>query len=173
MKVSLCDKIYLDVIKDDDMINIGNRIRELRKVKNLSGKELAGMIGVTQGFLSGIENGGKKCSIETLDAICIALNVSIASFFSTSDAKDSAKTDLLERINAYSGDLSEKNKERLELFKALPKENQKDWLDSLIIMTSENSYIGLTHDRLAQMIKDLPEENQKALAIIIQSLAAK
>lgn len=63
------------------MINIGERIRELRKSKNITASSLATQIGVTQSFISSIEKGTKKCSLETLDAICTALNVSLADFF--------------------------------------------------------------------------------------------
>lgn len=65
-----------------DMIDIGMRIRDLRKAKDISGKELSIALGFTQSFLSGIENGNKKCSLETLIAICNELNVSLSDFFS-------------------------------------------------------------------------------------------
>ncbi len=63
------------------MINIGARIKELRKQKGISGKELSMNLGFTQSFLSGIENGNKKCSLETLVSICDMLDVSLSDFF--------------------------------------------------------------------------------------------
>ncbi|WP_319403976.1 helix-turn-helix transcriptional regulator [uncultured Anaeromusa sp.] len=63
------------------MINIGNRIKEIRKSKNITASALAEQIGVAQSFISGIETGNKKCSLETLDSICTCLNISLADFF--------------------------------------------------------------------------------------------
>lgn len=63
------------------MINVGERIREIRKSKNITASALAEQIGVAQSFMSGIENGSKKCSLETLDTICTVLDISLADFF--------------------------------------------------------------------------------------------
>jgi len=63
------------------MIDIGNRIREIRKLKNVTVSWLADEIGVAQSFVSGIENGTKKCSLENLDKICTALGITLSDFF--------------------------------------------------------------------------------------------
>lgn len=64
------------------MINVGDRIREIRKSKNITASSLAEQIGVAQSFISAIENSSKKCSLETLDTICTLLDISLADFFS-------------------------------------------------------------------------------------------
>lgn len=43
------------------MIDIGNRIKELRKLRNLSQRELAEIVGMNQGQYSRIES----CSLKT------------------------------------------------------------------------------------------------------------
>ena len=63
------------------LINIGNRIREFRKERGISAKEIAISLGVSSSFISGIEKGTNKCSLETLDKICTILGVSLAEFF--------------------------------------------------------------------------------------------
>lgn len=63
------------------LINIGNRIRELRKERGISAKEIAVTLGVSSSFISGIEKGTNKCSLENLDKICTVLGVSLAEFF--------------------------------------------------------------------------------------------
>ncbi|UOF90836.1 helix-turn-helix domain-containing protein [Fodinisporobacter ferrooxydans] len=60
---------------------VGNRIKELRKRFDINAKELALSIGVSQSFLSAIENGVKKCSLETIDKICSTLNITLSEFF--------------------------------------------------------------------------------------------
>ncbi|MFZ5642509.1 MAG: helix-turn-helix domain-containing protein [Bacillota bacterium] len=64
------------------LINIGSRIRELRKEQGISAKEIAVSLGVTPSFISGIEKGTTKCSLDNLDKICVVLGVSLAEFFS-------------------------------------------------------------------------------------------
>ncbi|MFA6851020.1 MAG: helix-turn-helix transcriptional regulator [Selenomonadaceae bacterium] len=66
------------------MINVGERIRELRKAKNITSTALAQQLGVAQSFMSGIETNNKKCSLETLDTICTILDVSLTEFFQES-----------------------------------------------------------------------------------------
>ena len=53
----------------------------LRKSKNIKSVVLAQACGFTQGFLSSLENNNKKCSLENLEKICNALEISLADFF--------------------------------------------------------------------------------------------
>lgn len=52
------------------MTNIGDRIKKSRKDAGLSQSDFAASIGVTQGFLSGLEKGRYQPTADTL--ICIA-----------------------------------------------------------------------------------------------------
>ncbi|MQL53629.1 helix-turn-helix domain-containing protein [Desulfofundulus thermobenzoicus] len=67
------------------MIDIGNRIREIRTAKKITVSRLAQEIGVAQSFVSGIEAGTKKCSLENLDKICHALGITLHDFFAPSE----------------------------------------------------------------------------------------
>lgn len=69
------------------MFDIGTRIKELRTSHGVKSVILAKDCGFSQGFLSSLENGQKKCSIENLEKICNALNISLSDFFSTEPSK--------------------------------------------------------------------------------------
>ena len=60
---------------------IGNRIRRYRKRTGLSQEKLALNAGLTVSFLGDIERGRKKPSVESLEKLLIALNVSFVDFF--------------------------------------------------------------------------------------------
>lgn len=57
--------------------SIGDRIRERRKFLKLSQENLANEIGVSVSFISDIENGRRKMSLETMIKISIALDTSL------------------------------------------------------------------------------------------------
>lgn len=60
---------------------VGNRIKELRKIKNISQEELAFNANVDKKYLSDIELGKRNVSITILHSIIIALEISIKEFF--------------------------------------------------------------------------------------------
>ena len=55
---------------------VGNRIRQYREAKNLTQKQLAELIGVTNSRVSNWEQGVNRPDIELLVSICRALSVS-------------------------------------------------------------------------------------------------
>jgi len=55
-----------------------NRIREIRKAKNLTLAEISGSIGISIAYLSDIERGNRHGSEGTLQRIADALGVSVA-----------------------------------------------------------------------------------------------
>jgi len=62
-------------------LDIGKRIQELRKVNNMTAKQLAEIIDISPSFISAIENNTSKLSLLTLTHICEALGVSLSEFF--------------------------------------------------------------------------------------------
>lgn len=56
---------------------LGERLRQLRKAKKLTLNDLAEEAGVSQPFLSGLENGDKQPRLQTLESIAIALDAPI------------------------------------------------------------------------------------------------
>lgn len=68
-------------------MKIGQQIKKIRKDKKLSQKIVSQSANISQNYLSEIEN-GKSCSIETLESICIALEMTLSQFFLLGDYED-------------------------------------------------------------------------------------
>ncbi len=62
-------------------MNIGGRIKEIRKQSGIKIVELAEKAGIARVYLSEIERGKHTPSLKTLEAICVTLNVSLSDFF--------------------------------------------------------------------------------------------
>lgn len=71
-------------------IAVGNRVRQLRKMRGRSLKELAERAGLSTGFLSQIERGLSSVSVRALARIAEALGVGIADVFPTELDRDDA-----------------------------------------------------------------------------------
>lgn len=67
------------------------RIRELRESKNITQEELAWKAEVDRTSMNHIENGRRNVSLETLEKITNALEISFSEFFSTSLFQESKK----------------------------------------------------------------------------------
>ena len=65
------------------MINLGARLRDIRQTNGLKLINIAEVTGLSAPYISEIERGIKSPSIETLSAICAALNISLSDFFAT------------------------------------------------------------------------------------------
>ncbi len=64
---------------------IGRKIRELRKSERISSTKLSGLVGISQGQLSKIENGKITISIKTLSKLCQAFNRPLSYLFQEED----------------------------------------------------------------------------------------
>ena len=64
--------------------SFGDRIRELRKEKQLSQEELAFKAGVHRTYLGGIERGERNPSLRNISAIADALGISLSELFNYS-----------------------------------------------------------------------------------------
>ena len=62
-------------------IAIGNKIREMRKLKEITLEELAGKVERDWSFLSQIERGKSVPSLKTLFLICNALEIPLSELF--------------------------------------------------------------------------------------------
>lgn len=66
---------------------VGNRIRELRKNLELSQEALALKAEVDRTYVTDVENGRRNVSLEILERLIKALDVSIAEFFNSKEFK--------------------------------------------------------------------------------------
>lgn len=83
---------------------IGNRIKTARKAKGLSQSELSELIDKSVGYMSYIETGSKKPSLETLIQIANALDVTIDELLSDNLAASSTVSNT--QINQLLSDCS-------------------------------------------------------------------
>ena len=65
-----------------ESVVLADRIKKLREAKGFTINKLASQAGISQSFLRDIELGNKKPTVDTLDAICWALDISLSDFFS-------------------------------------------------------------------------------------------
>lgn len=66
-----------------DITELSNRITTLREAKGYTVNGLATRAGISQSFLRDIELGNKNPTVETVDALCWALDISLRDFFDT------------------------------------------------------------------------------------------
>lgn len=66
--------------------DIGERIKTLRKQKNLSQKDFAFECGFDRTYLSRAESGKQNLTISTLITICDRLGISLKEFFNFEDS---------------------------------------------------------------------------------------
>ena len=60
---------------------IGNRIRELRGIREMSQKDLAYASDLDRSYIAGVESGQRNVSIVNIEKIAIALGESLTTFF--------------------------------------------------------------------------------------------
>ena len=80
------------------MIDIGNRIRQLRQQKGITVNRLANLAGISQSYLRDVELGKKQPTILYLSYICDALGIELKDFFSEDDPKELVNEQLLHEI---------------------------------------------------------------------------
>lgn len=81
------------------MFDIGNRIRQLRKLHKITSSELAKKINISQPQLSRIENNLNLAQIDTIFDICKVLNISLSEFFATPEDDNYITSDQRKLLN--------------------------------------------------------------------------
>lgn len=71
----------------DINIKIGDRIRELRKEKDLSQEALANIAEVDRTYMTKVETGKKNVTVKILEKIIKALDTDFMSFFNNKEFK--------------------------------------------------------------------------------------
>lgn len=65
----------------DNQKNIRDRIKEIRKQKGITQKELAEKLGITQSGVAAMENSSDSMTMETIRKVASALDVNVLSLF--------------------------------------------------------------------------------------------
>ncbi|MGI8951787.1 MAG: helix-turn-helix domain-containing protein [Chitinophagaceae bacterium] len=71
----------------DIKLKVGQRVKQLRKQLQLSQESLAYKSEVDRTYMTDVENGRRNVSIEILEKIITALEVSFAEFFNSKEFK--------------------------------------------------------------------------------------
>ena len=77
----------MDITLVDIKLKVGQRIKVLRKDIGLSQEALALKAEVDRTYVTDVENGRRNVSVEILERLIKALNVSIAEFFNAKEFK--------------------------------------------------------------------------------------
>ena len=91
---------------------IGPRIKELCDKQQITKYRLSQMTGVTQTVLSRIIKGENVPTIQTIEKICFALNISLAQFFAKDENPPDLTAEQKEIIETWNG-LTPEERERL------------------------------------------------------------
>ena len=62
---------------------IGKRLRELRSVNGISQEKFSFQCGLDRTYISGVEQGRRNVSIENIEKIASAFNISVYDFFNS------------------------------------------------------------------------------------------
>ena len=76
-------------VKSAQELNVGERIREVRKAKRIRQKVLARMVGISPGALTNFEKGRRRISLDWLHKIAEALDTPVSYFLP--DEKDKSR----------------------------------------------------------------------------------
>jgi transcriptional regulator with XRE-family HTH domain len=91
-------------------LQLGNKIREIRKKRGLTQEELAWKSGISLNFMGQIERGHKKPSIKTLKKISEILGIPPAAFFEEIKYVPPKEDLLVEKIKSLLKEGSEADK---------------------------------------------------------------
>jgi len=116
------------------MIDISQRLKQLRNIKGLSQKQVATEIGVDQGQYSRLESGKVEPTLSSLQKIADVFDISLSELLKdNSDLGEEINLPLLEKVKMID-QLEEKERDSLIniIDMAIAKKKLKDNLSSLI-----------------------------------------
>ncbi len=95
----------LDIYKE-----IGIRILEIRKQSGITQERLSELSGISSNFISQIERGRNKCSLETIYKLSEALSTPLSSMFSFKNSGISGRDSYVKKIEILLKDMNNKDK---------------------------------------------------------------
>ncbi len=125
-------ELYLNHMSSTNAI-IAENIKRLRKLKNLSQKQVSLEMGIPQGQYSLVENGKVMPTIPSLEKIATVFEVSLVEFFKTNSEEENVNLPLLEKIKIIDSLDEDEKQALLKLIDmAISKKKLKDNLSNLI-----------------------------------------
>lgn len=68
-------------MKENIQVRYGNAVRKLRMQKNISQEDFADLCGLHRTYISDVELGKRNISLENIERIALALNISLSDMF--------------------------------------------------------------------------------------------
>lgn len=121
--------------KKSELVRLGGKLKELRKIRELSLKEVGNAVNISHNFLSEVENGKKEPSMETLRELAKFFKIDEDEFFRILRKVPLRVQELIEEDIELQKLLSEaqkkfgNNPEKLEIIKEQITRIYKDILD--------------------------------------------
>ncbi len=91
MGIGALKTAILQDLKPDDMDIFPARLKAARKARHYTQRQLAGLVGMDQGHISRLENGGKGVSMDHLQALARELGVTISHLLGEEIREDSGE----------------------------------------------------------------------------------
>lgn len=88
---------------------VGKRIRQIRKEYKISQEKLGELAQLQSTYIGGVERGERNISLETLEKIIKALDITYSDFFNFSALGNSKKLEKAELIEVFMSDLVTKD----------------------------------------------------------------
>lgn len=88
----------------------GKRLKEIRTKSNITQERLAELSGISSNFISQIERGRNKCSLETIHKLAIALNTPITNLINFKSSPVNSKDKYQKQIELLLKNLNDNDK---------------------------------------------------------------
>ncbi len=106
-------------------MDVGKRIKELRKKQNMTTNELAELCNTSQPVISKLENGHRVPDIPTVQKICEVFNITLADFFASEGSPKQVDNELEEILNSAKELNSEQIKSLANFLKTITDKHNK------------------------------------------------
>jgi transcriptional regulator with XRE-family HTH domain len=93
--------------------SVGERIRAIRKAKELTQQQLAELSGMDDTYIGSLERGERNFSIDTLEKILIALNIPLSELMYSDSEVNNAESLKREAIDEFIGIVSTLNEKQV------------------------------------------------------------
>jgi transcriptional regulator with XRE-family HTH domain len=88
---------------------VGARIRQFRKKLNMTQEQLGELAQLQSSYIGGVERGDRNVSLETLEKIIKAFNISFSEFFQFGEIGTTKRLQKAELIEVFTGELLSKD----------------------------------------------------------------
>ncbi|MCC3378454.1 helix-turn-helix domain-containing protein [Paenibacillus farraposensis] len=102
--------------------SVGERIRTIRKAKGLTQQQLAELSGLDDAYIGSVERGERNFSIDTLEKVLTALNVSISELMFSKEHVTKDETIRQEAIDEFVALTSGLNEKQIGILRRVSKE---------------------------------------------------